>query len=226
MSEKPHILFTKVLSEHRKTLLEQMVRVSEVNALDPVQLPIIEMPEAPEWIIITSPHAIESVRTHLENGWGKDAKWATVGFRAGDKVSELGISPTLRAEHARALTERLPESGTALYLCGKDRTSYIEDYMSSHDWEWQTLETYWTQATHPQVDLNEYDAVAFFSPKNADSVLRLNEWPENGFAMAIGPTTANALRERGIEPKVVPSSPDVLLMTQQFLEIHRNGSTE
>lgn len=226
MSPKPRILYTKPLSEHRRQLLEQMVDVTEVKALDPVLLPIIEMPEAPEWILATSPHALVAIREHIENGWGKNARWATVGFRSRDMLEELGLHAEIKADHAQDLIKRLPNAGTALYLCGKDRTNTIENFMHTNEWQLEVLETYWTQATHPQVDFNEYDGVVFFSPRNVDSVLRHNEWPSNGFAMAIGPTTAKALTDQGIEPQIIPDSPDVLLLTQQFLEIQKNGSSK
>ncbi|KAB2807065.1 uroporphyrinogen-III synthase [Phaeocystidibacter luteus] len=226
MIGKPHILYTKVLSDHRRSLLEQMVEVSEVIALDPVTLPIADMPEVEEWVIVTSPHALESAQEYIQRGWGKDARWAAVGFRAKDKLEELGIEAEIKADNARALVDRLPKVGSALYLCGKDRTSTIEDFMGSYEWDLEILETYWTQPTHPQVDFNQYDAVVFFSPRNVSSVLKHNDWPSHKPAIAIGPTTAQALRDHGIEPMIVPDSPDVLLLTQQYLEQIENGTTE
>lgn len=224
---KPKVLFTKPLSDHRRTLLEQMVDVTEVKALDPVLLPVSEMPEPAEWIIVTSPNALESVRDYLNQGWGKDAKWATVGFRAQEKIAEFGLETTIKANHAEDLISRLPACGTAQYLCGKDRTPAVENYLSENDWEFDIIETYWTQFTHPKVDFTEYDAVAFFSPRNVDSMLRHNHWPESGIvALAIGKTTAAALHNSGIEPLVTPDVPDVLLMTQQYLQILADGSTK
>lgn len=226
MSTKPHILYTKPLSDHRQALLEQMVDVSLVKALDPVMLPVSDMPEAAEWIIVTSPHALTSVREAIEHGWGANSKWACVGFRAQDLFEEMGIQATIKEGNAKALIKRLPKSGSAIYLCGKDRTPSIEDFMGNHDWELTILETYWTQATHPHIDFSQYDAVVFFSPRNVLSVLKHNHWVDGVAPLAIGPTTAEAMRKEGIEPLIVPESADVLLLTQQYLEYLQNGTTE
>lgn len=226
MSEKKHILYTKPLSDHRRDLLEQMVEVTEMKALDPVVLPIAERPEEREWVLVTSPHALETMKEYIEQGWGAKSKWACVGFRSRDKAAELGIEVEIKADNAKALTGRLPKEGEAIYLCGKDRTPTIEDFMGTHNWELTILETYWTQPTHPHVDFTLYDAVAFFSPRNVESMLRHNPWPADKPALAIGPTTAAKLVEHGIQPLVVPETPDVLLMTQHYLEIQSNGSTE
>lgn len=226
-ANQQRILFTKPLSEHRKALLEQMVEVTEVKALEPVLLPISELPEPKEWIIVTSPNALESIRTLLQQGWGKDSKWATVGFRSHEKIGEFGIPTTIKANHGKDLVSKLPESGSAQYLCGKDRTPAVENYLSANDWDFETIETYWTQATHPQVNFDNFDAVCFFSPRNVTSVLRHNEWPESGTdALAIGPTTAEALEKEGITPLVVPDTPDVLLLTQHYLELKAHGSSK
>lgn len=226
MGRKRHILYTKHLSEHRKELLEQKVEVTEVKALDPVVLPLADPPAEKEWIIVTSPHALEAVEEFISKGWGNTSKWACVGFRSRDKVQELGLETTIKADNAKELVQRLPNSGVALYLCGKDRTSTIEDFMGENDWDLSIEETYWTQATHPKVDFNLYDAVVFFSPRNVDSVLRHNDWPKEQVALAIGPTTAQALRDHQIEPSIIPDSPDVLLLTQQYLDTLDNGTTE
>lgn len=223
---KKHILFTKYLSDHRKMLLEQKIEVTEVKALEPITLPLTDAPIEKEWILVSSPHAIEAVQELIENGWGKDAKWGCVGFRSRDKVAKLGLEPRIKADNAKELVAKLPESGSALYLCGKDRTSTIEDFMGENDWDLAIEETYWTQATHPKVDFNAFDAVVFFSPRNVDSVLRHNDWPADKTAMAIGPTTAQALRDHGIEPTIVPDSPDVLLLIQHFLEYTENGTSK
>lgn len=222
----PHLLFTKSLSEHRRKLLEQKVQVTEVMALDPVMLPLIEAPEQREWAIVSSPHALESIRELLENGWGREMKWACVGFRSRDVLTDLGIDAVIKADNAAELVQRLPSEGSALFLCGKDRTPTIENYMNENNWDLHLIETYWTQATHPHVDFTKYDAVVFFSPRNVDSMLRHNDWPENGVAIAIGPTTARALRERNIEPAIVPDKPDVLLLTQLYLENSNYGSSK
>lgn len=227
MSRQPRILFTKPLSDHRRTLLDQMVEVSEIRALEPVLLPVSELPETADWVFVTSPHALESVRKLLANGWGRKAKWATVGFRSQEKIADFGFEVMIKAHHAKQLVSRLPKMGSAIYLCGKDRTPTIENYLSENDWDFTVVETYWTQATHPQVDLSAFDAVAFFSPRNVDSVLRHNAWPNEGVkALAIGPTTGQALINKGIEPEVISEVPDVLLMTQQFLEIRSNDSSK
>lgn len=225
-SAKKHILFTKFLSDHRKALLEQKIQVTEVKALEPIALPLTEAPELRDWIIVSSPHALESVQELMGNGWGKTAKWGCVGFRSRDKVSDFDIQPVIKADNAKELVTKLPDHGSALYLCGKDRTSTIEDYMGENDWDLSVVETYWTQPTHPKVNFEDFDAVVFFSPRNVDSILRHNSWPNDKIAMAIGPTTAQALRDHGIEPTIVPESPDVLLLIQHYLEYIENGTAK
>ncbi len=226
MSSKKHILFTKVLSEHRRDLLLQMIDVSEVKALEPVPLPQVEQPEESDWVLITSPYALITMKQYIESGWGANSRWACVGFRSREKAAELGIHVEIKADSAKELVKRLPSSGNATYLCGKDRTPTIEDFMGKNDWELNILETYWTQPTHPQVNFKDYDAVAFFSPRNVKSMLKHNSWPARVNALAIGPTTAEELVNNNIQPTAVASYPDVLLLTQQFLETQENGTPE
>jgi uroporphyrinogen-III synthase len=101
----------------------------------------------------------------------------------GPASKRLRVIVTRPREQAAALAERLEELGLEVVLC-----PLIE------------LEP----AGPPRVDVGDYDWVVITSPRAARELAerRGGELPQ---VAAIGPGTAAALRERGIEPSLVPS---------------------
>lgn len=226
MDKKPHILYTRQIGDDKKKLIDPLVKWTEIKALEPVPIPVPEPPQPEEWAIVSSPNALTSIRKYMDKGWGAKAKWAVIGYRAAELLLGMGITPALRADNAGELVRVMPAKGKAVFLCGKDRTPTIEEYLDKSEWNYFALETYWTQPTYPHVNLRDFDVVAFFSPRNVESILRHNVWPEGVIAMAVGQTTAQALRDRGIQPLWVARRPDVLYMTQEFLEKLSHGTTK
>ncbi len=113
-------------------------------------------------------------------------------------------------QHATALGYRMVLDGirTAVHFCGVERRPELRDVCRKFDLELAEVEVYRSCAVkNPEPVKGSVDAILFFSPKGVSEFCRLYGLPEGGWeAVAVGPTTAGAVRhETGREPRVASS---------------------
>lgn len=220
-------LITRPLSEGDDYAIPEGIVPQFVHALQIVSLPNLQLPAPAPMMIVSSPNALYAIEHLLHDGWGSEAQWACVGKRSAKWIKNQGFTLTWFAESAEELCEQLPTNiEHAQLFCGKDRRMVIEQFFAQNRMRLDVHEVYWTQQTFPNVKLDEYDAVFFYSPRNVESMLRGKTWLKGPIAVAIGNTTGDALKEKHVEPIVVAASPSTEEMINAYLKYEQNGNPE
>lgn len=168
-------------------------------------------------LILTSPRAVEALRLQLEREPDLAGPWRkkpafVVGPRTGADVEELGFQP-LGAESGRAdeLAEFIisegPE-GPLLFLAGNRSRDLLPERLADAGIEVDECVVYRTIVREdlPQMEAGSW--VVFFSPSGVEAYERSGCRDLEVHRAAIGPTTAEALTERGLAPEAVAEHPD------------------
>lgn len=103
-----------------------------------------------------------------------------------------------------------------LYPCSDVRKNDIPDFFKENDFSLTEAVIYRTVSSDlTDLDKVNYDMIAFFSPSGVDSLfLNFPEFTQNGTRIAaFGPTTAKAVREKGLVLDVEAPLPNAPSMT-------------
>jgi len=170
-------------------------------------------------IIVTSPRAVRALRRVFDDVGTVHAEWEgtpayVVGPKTGERIQNLGFK--VRGEDcgtAEALVEYLAQQDLQrplLFLSGDRRRDAVPEGLRAKNVSFEEQVVY---ETHFRSDLTlppaESDAwIVFFSPSGLNAVRRASgvSLSEYRYA-AIGPTTAKALRDHGLEVEAVADTP-------------------
>lgn len=169
---------------------------------------------AVDWIVMTSPNAVPTLE-RARKGQAIGAKVAVVGSRTAETLREVGIEPDLvsRGPGAIQLVEDMRAAGmqgarVACLLSDKARPTLVDGLVNSGA-EVHVVTAYINrpvedldQTTREIVRGGRVDVITFASPSAVESFQQLvgSDLPAMSGAafFAIGPTTADGLREAGL----------------------------
>lgn len=170
-------------------------------------------------LIATSPRAARALRRVFEEDEALQALWKdtpayVVGPKTGERFRVLGFD--VRGEQtgeadalASLITDANPQR-PLLFLSGNRRRDTLPNALQNSDVPYDEVVVY---ETHTRTDLSlpkpsEETWLAFFSPSGLEAVRQSDAGLLAAFrCAAIGPTTAAALRERGLTVHAVAETP-------------------
>lgn len=173
-------------------------------------------PEAFSGLVVTSERAARRLLEMGDPAAWKDRPVFAIGPRTRVVLKEGGYrqaGPDCQsgAELARHIVSVHADSRPLLFPCSARRRDELPDALRSAGLALTEIPVYDTVARlEAAFDPGEEPAwLAFFSPSGVEAAADFvrDHWP-NALRAAIGPTTADALREAGITAHVVAPSPD------------------
>lgn len=195
-------------------------RRAEARGLEPVELPCIEVAPGPEqalararsetaradWLVLASPRAVRSV---WPEGGMPGAAVAVVGSRTAEAVVEAGGRVAMVGDGGSAeLLSRLAPmvvGRSVVYCHGSETDPAVMEALAGSAAVVTALAVYRTRPVAPGPD--QVDAAVFGSP-SAVAGWCMSRDLEGVVLAAIGPTTGQALEERGRPPQLVSPRPD------------------
>ena len=164
--------------------------------------------------IFTSKNALEAIRPFLKTipQWQIACISGTTSEKAADIFGEEKIIYTAATGQAlaAALIKKIPALPIA-FFAGNQRLNAIPTALNEAKLQWEEIIVYDTIET-AQVVSKKYDGIIFLSPSAVRSFFSANSVEKKTLLFALGPTTANAIKEIG-ENEIVVSG----VYTQQSL---------
>lgn len=210
-NNKPRVLFTTQLSEHKRTVLEngEFLVESEPFITFEYKLPGMwtsQVPEKADAWIFTSKKAVKAVSPVI-NDFELPKHIFSVGSKTAEKLEEIGVKVSIPEEYnARALAAMMQELDLTkvVHFCGNLKAEDLQKLLGKQV-KLISVEVYQTKLTnHKMEDLDNFDAVVFMSPSAVKSFSHQNSKTENVQVFCIGPTTQAAAIEAGIEDTLIP----------------------
>lgn len=174
-------------------------------------------PERFAGLIVTSPRAAQALaRVGVPVSWGTRRAFA-VGPRTAEALRALGLQPEgAAAGSAEALAQHIiaeAVDGCLLFLAGDRRRDALPETLAEAGVRLEERTVYRTVADVPAVAdaeaaLAEATAVVFFSPSGVEALVDGGADVQALAAVAIGPTTAAALRSEGVARVHTAARPD------------------
>ena len=202
--QNKRILFTRSLNEDQIEFGLKMncsidhhafirIDLCELNAN---QFATINSGDYPNWIF-TSQNAVRSLqRNKAAIRIDKMQECFAVGQKTADQLSEMGITATVPSKHsADGLADLLKNTTNEsfLYFTGNLRQKTLINFFEENESSYQEIKVYDTQLIHPDINLEDYDAICFCSPSAVYSFFKNYQLKNNQPCFAIGTTTAVAL---------------------------------
>lgn len=167
-------------------------------------------------LIATSPRvgrALEAVfreTPSLAKDW-KNRTAYVVGPKTAQSLSAVGLQPQgADTGSATALADRIVEEkpeGPVLFLAGNRRRDTLPHRLRSEEVDFDELVVYETRARRG-LTLPSATWLVFFSPSGWDAIQASDSVDPRTYRIAaIGPTTASALRDRGLAVEAVAETP-------------------
>jgi uroporphyrinogen-III synthase len=187
------------------------VRVVPVTTWEPIDAASIEAPGSFDWVVFTSARAVK----YCPFEPGDAVRVAVSGPETARAVEERGGRVDLVPEvhTAAALTEEMIErgvgAGTAvLFPCADIALTTVEEWLGAAGAAVTRLEVYRTvpAAEMPAGAADGADVVLFLAPSAVHAFVGLGGDLGAAAVLAIGPTTAEAVRSHGVTPEVAPTS--------------------
>jgi uroporphyrinogen-III synthase len=148
-------------------------------------------------VAFTSKNAVAAIAGHNLN----DTKWKIFCIEGATKnevrkyFAETDIAGT--SKNALSLAEEIAaksEEQKIIFFCGSRRIEDLPRLLKDKNFEVEEIVVYKTELV-PQKIVDDYDAVAFFSPSAAESFFSDNVLKEKVVCFSIGRTTTEAIRK-------------------------------
>jgi uroporphyrinogen-III synthase len=185
----------------------------------------VNIAESPDIWIFTSSNAVKSLKILLQKYFLsiiQSKKIVAIGHKTADSLGAMGFRVIVRANNALALAEEINEEfhpQEVLHFCGDRRRSELSESLTEKGFSVTEKKVYQNILTPQKITWGDADGMLFFSPSAVESYVKANEWPAGKIAYAIGPTTAAALQQRGIEPVFTAREPNSDSLLQAVLNI-------
>lgn len=163
--------------------------------------------------IFTSQKAIRSLHQQLT-----PSQWQGLSYRniacvapvSSTFLLELGIKANLTAFSGQALAEEIianypPQS--VRYFCSLAPSPYLADTLEAARFSVRRSRLYQTILSPQVIDWQSTKGMIFYSPSAVKSFVKVNQWPTDKLAFAIGPVTAQALADASIPCAGFPKTP-------------------
>ena len=229
MKRSLHILSTAQLSA--PLLLRAMEKGAEIDIQSFIQVidiadeptvlnDLIESFQQEKRVIFTSANAVYSV---CETPFFRKPQWDIYCTAPATKkaILEYFDEATIHAtaENAASLAEAIVKEdnkGEMLFFCGDARMDVLPELLTSAGIKLKELVVYKTVETPVFIE-KDYDAILFFSPSGVNSYFNLNIPHEATLLVAIGETTAAALRQNTNNKMLIASKPSKETMVEETL---------
>jgi len=145
----------------------------------------------------------------------------TVGIKATEMLVELGIETNARAENAISLAQiiaRNTDVKAVNFFCGDQSLDDLPEYLESKRIKVHREVVYHTKMVYQQVDTLHLDGIIFLSPSAAFSFFKKNKPAPTIPAFCIGATTAEAVRLRSNQPRILADEPTLNGVIDKILE--------
>ena len=186
----------------------------------------LEHPDVYSGLVLTSPRAVQALDEALCWLPSETALWHTkpvfvVGPRTAADVRAIGFDPAgADSGSAHQLADYLVAasfSAPLLYLCGNRRRDTLSSRLQTASIPFEELCVYETHLrTDAKLDdIAPGDWVVFFSPSGIEAVVNMKgSGVLDGRKAAIGPTTADALRQAGwrVDAEAAEPEPETLAL--------------
>ena len=177
-------------------------------------------------LVLTSPRAADALAEHDLTGW-REKPTFVVGPRTAERAQALGLrTEGEEAGSAAALAETVI-ANKILFLCGDRRRDELPERLRSAGKACEEVVVYRTIGDAAELGnaLEKCpDGVVFFSPSGVEVALEEGGIDWNSVLLgAIGPTTAEALREAGLVPAAIAEAPTPEALAAAILNAYRSA---
>lgn len=190
----------------------------------------IQRPAAYAGLVLTSPRAVQALAGLDLSAWRSRPTYV-VGPATAAAAASLGLRPIgEEAGDADALADVMVETSVErpfLFLCGDRRRDTLPERLHAAGVAFEELVVYRTfgdaEALGDVLARRRPDWLVFFSPSGVDAAAPLAGPSWNRILKAaIGPTTAEALRDAGHAPAAVADAPTPEALADALLHAHRS----
>lgn len=188
-------------------------------------------------LVVTSPRASEAVLQRLQAEEALAARWRhqrafVVGRRSGAMLESwfgrVEGADTGRAAALVAFIAQAEPQQPLLFVCGKRRREDVPTGLRARGIRYQECEAYRTRLRTDLAWKEPFpDWLVAFSPSGIEAVAQspgVQPVVERAGWAAIGPTTAQALAERGWQPAAVAKAPTPEALRDALLAAHVPGT--
>lgn len=173
-----------------------------------------------QWIF-TSRNAVKAVESYQLN-FPKTVY--AVGRKTADVLRVLSChAKTPLEENAKGLASYIiKENDTKekmAFFCGNLRRDELPNELKAAQIPFEEFPVYTTETYTKKIDIDQYDLVLFFSPSGVSSYAESNVFPKDIHYIAIGPTTAKALKKHKIKNIHTAQSPSLEQMMAKAVKI-------
>lgn len=177
--------------------------------------------------IFTSKNAVRSLRQLLADSDFKipNKKTFTVGIKATEMLADLGIKTTVRSDNAIILAQIIARNADVRevdFFCGDKALNDLPEYLESKNIKVNKEIVYHTELTHDVVDTEKFNGLIFLSPTAAFSFFKKNKIDPKIPAFCIGATTAEAVRLRCENPRIIADEPSISGVVTKIIDQFRN----
>ncbi|MDZ7773038.1 MAG: uroporphyrinogen-III synthase [Balneolaceae bacterium] len=213
----------------------QQIQYARVMGLEPLIEPALEF-EFPEYWdrvlrtindhpkadwVFSSSNAVKALERMRRSGLQVPPNTTVyaVGRKTADALADLGLEATVpRRQKASGLAERIAEEGVdrVIWFRGNRARRELPEILAERGVEVLEVEVYKTKVQPVNLPDRHVDGILFYSPSAVEGFSKgegfKGELPE---LFAIGPTTAQALREAADREPVVAGRPDTRVLLKK-----------
>ena len=145
----------------------------------------------------------------------------TVGIKATEMLSELGIETNARAGNAISLAQiiaRNKEIKTVDFFCGNQSLDDLPEYLESKGIKVHKEIVYHTELVDQNLETEGIDGVIFLSPTAVYSFFKKNEIDKSIPCFCIGETTSEAIHLRCNNPRFPSNEPSIDSVVDKVIE--------
>jgi uroporphyrinogen-III synthase len=178
-------------------LEKEMITISHV-VNDDIKNKLKELTTSEHIVVFTSKNAITALTM---NGNVKNAPWKIFSMEGAtanelkkyfDEKKIVGL-----ARNATALADVIKGNGDVkkvIFFCGTKRLDHLPEMLRERKIQVEEIVVYETQLA-PQSIIDDYDAIAFFSPSAAESFFSTNIPANHIVCLSVGTTTTEAIKK-------------------------------
>jgi len=152
-------------------------------------------------------------------------KTFTVGIKASEMLEELGFSISARATNAISLAQIIARNADVEavdFFCGDQSLDDLPEYLESKKIKVNRHVVYHTQLVQEEVDTELFKGVIFLSPTAVFSFFKRNKLDPKVPTFSIGATTAEAVRLRCDNPRIMADEPSKESVVEKVIEYFKS----
>jgi uroporphyrinogen-III synthase len=136
-------------------------------------------------------------------------------------LAELGIKSNVRSDNAMILAQIIARNADVKavdFFCGDQALDDLPEYLASKNIKVHKEIVYHTDLVHEKVSTELFDGLIFLSPSAVYSFFKKNNVNTKIPAFCIGATTAEAVRRRCDNPRIIAHQPSIIGVVERVIE--------